>query len=512
MTSNKSKLTARQRYAGSVVLISLIGAVAPILLVSGFGIYSIIQQGYVMHLTLALLISTVVFFIPRWLWGMWAKRSPSDDTEDILVEASSDWSDAELRIWQQANQSIQRKLTYSSDWASVKSHGIHIAAEIAQAFDKKALDFTVPEGLQLLEEISRRYRQVLDQHVPAVDRIKVSQMKWLYEVNEKYGEQAVKLGKRGMLAWRVLRVSNPIAAIASELRGKLLGSLTDKVSDNLQRNAKQALLQEVAQVCIDLYSGRYTTDKGDIGLSDIEQQDHARAETPLSPIRIAIVGQISAGKSSLVNTLTQHLNAEVDPLPATDDIRLYRCTLEGEEQLNLIDTPGLDGSDNMAARVLEQITQSDLVLWVLKANQSSRQLDVTLREQVADYYLRPEHRSRKRPTIIGVLNQVDKLHPAAEWAPPYDLSDDERVKANTLRAALDYNRGQLAMDTLYPLGQPQGRPSFGLEALETEIQAQYTQAKHVQLNRRRNEAKGAGWKGQSQRLFKASETIIKNIL
>ncbi|BDU36835.1 GTPase family protein [Vibrio nigripulchritudo] len=514
MTRVKQGLKSLNHYAGGLMLVSFIGVILPLLVLSGFGLYAIVQHGYVIHFAIALLISVLMVFVPRWLWS---KRSSAEQVieegSEIFVAASTDWSDRELSIWEEVNQSIETKLSRASDWGVLKAHGFEIATEVAQAFGKKDLDFTVPEGLQLLEEISRRYRQVLNEHVPAVDMIKVSQIKWAYDVNDKYGEQAVKVGKRGLLAWRIFRAANPVAAVANEIRGKVLGTLTEKAAENLQQNAKRALLQEVAKVCIDLYSGRYTIEEQAVHVSRISEDDETRKAKPLEPVRVTIIGQLSSGKSSLVNALTKEINAEVDALPATNDIRVYRCSIDDEEQLNLIDMPGLDGNKKVTDNVLEQVTQSDLVLWVLKANQSSRQLDVDLQTQIEEFYSRKENISLKKPKIVGVLNQVDKLKPASDWAPPYSLDDETNPKVQTIKAAMEFNLSQLSIDAIYPLGMPEERQMFGIEQLETEIQNQCDHAKNVQLNRQRNEAKGAaGLMGQSRRLFKAGGKIVKNMI
>ena len=61
------------------------------------------------------------------------------------------------------------------------------------------------------------------------------------------------------------------------------------------------------------------------------------------PLRIAVAGQISAGKSSLINALLGRDVAEVDVIPTTDAARTYETTFDDVEAM-LLDMPGLDGS------------------------------------------------------------------------------------------------------------------------------------------------------------------------
>lgn len=511
MTRVKKGLKSLNRYTGGLIAVSLIGIIFPALVLSGFGLYAVIEHGYVVPFAIALLVSALMIFIPRYIWKKAKENKPQADREDF-VEPSDDWSDSEQEIWSSSNQAIERLLDQNDDWGVLKAHGFNIAELVAQSFGKKELDFTVPEGLQLMEEISRRYRQVLNDHVPAVDMVKVSQLKWLYETGDKYGETALKVGKRGMIAWRILRAANPAAAVANEVRSKMLGSITDQISENLQRNAKRALLQEVAKVCIDLYSGRYTIEDEQISASKINKEDEKHKAPPIEPVRITLVGQLSAGKSSLVNALTNEMNAEVDMLPATDNITVYQCNIDGDETLKLVDMPGLDGDKKSTKNVLEQMTQSDLVLWVLKANQSSRQLDLALAKEFEAFYQHPKNISLKRPKLIGVVNQVDKLKPISEWYPPYDLNDTDNPKSMTIQAAMAFNQNLLPFDQVLPLAIPENKPMYGLLELQEEIQHKCDEAKNVQLNRLRNEAKGsAGILKQGKRLFKASGKVVKNI-
>ena len=115
--------------------------------------------------------------------------------------------------------------------------------------------------------------------------------------------------------------------------------------------------------------------------------------------------------------------------------------------------------------------------------------------------------------MIGVLNQVDKLKPTHEWAPPYDLNDLTNAKAKTINEALAFNRLTLSFDKIYPLALPEDKASYGLAQLEAEIQAQFEHAKNVQLNRRRTDSKPrAGFRGQTKRLFKAGKKVAKHLL
>lgn len=500
------------RLAGGLMLISLIGFIIPVVILCGFGLYFIIANDFLIYFSGMLLLSTLFFFIPVF-FGDKVNRKNKDDN-DIVIEASSDWSDVENKIWNDINVFITNKIDQGSNWSDLKGQSLEVADKVAKEFGKKGLDFNILEGLQLLEEISRRYRKVLNENVPASDLIKVSQLKNIYGINSKHGEKIKSLWSYGSFFARSYSMLNPPKAIVDEIRKRILTKTFERFSKNLQYNSKRALLQEVAKVSIDLYSGRYTIEHDNINPSKISKQDKTREVQWLEPVRVTLVGQISSGKSSLVNALRKDMNtevAEVDILPSTNNILVYRYIIEGEEQLNIIDIQGLDGNEKTLINIVEQITQSDLVLWVLKANQSSRQLDIDLKNRVDEFYLRPENISLKKPKILGVLNQIDKLNPSQSWTPPYTLNDISNPKTINILAAIKFNSKLLDIDEIYPVGIPQGDIEFGIEPLKIEIQKKCDQAKMVQLNRQRHEAKRTNsLKEQGSRLFKSSKKILKN--
>ena len=79
--------------------------------------------------------------------------------------------------------------------------------------------------------------------------------------------------------------------------------MTKGFVDDMQLKAKEALLDEVAAVAIDLYSGRFSLEEDDLQVSNASESDEEHFAVALEPIRIVIVGQIGAGKSSIVNIL-----------------------------------------------------------------------------------------------------------------------------------------------------------------------------------------------------------------
>ena len=58
------------------------------------------------------------------------------------------------------------------------------------------------------------------------------------------------------------------------------------------------------------------------------------------PVRIVLIGQVNAGKSSLLNALAQEIRCAVGPVPTTSSAAEYLLDLEGRPTVMLVDMPG----------------------------------------------------------------------------------------------------------------------------------------------------------------------------
>lgn len=163
---------------------------------------------------------------------------------------------------------------------------------------------------------------------------------------------------------------------------------------------------------------------------------------PSEAVRIVLVGQVSSGKSSLINVLLGTHEAACDVLPTTRDVQRYAIALPSARgQVELLDTPGYGeaGASREQQQQIEQaVTQADAVLLVMSANTSARKPDQLLLEQLETYY--QNHPDLKFPPMIGVLTHVDMLKPTMIWNPPYDWREPHDAKGRQIQAALNYVR------------------------------------------------------------------------
>ncbi|MEZ8861632.1 GTPase family protein [Vibrio sp. 10N.247.311.51] len=529
--------------------IALISAIFPSIIMMGFGVFLAVKYGYLLEMSIAIAVSTLVFTIPLFISSRSSRDSSSHssrrssstepfsnkesddlgegssesdsesqhnkaDINDALVKASADWSQKELSIWNDSKHHVRQQLMVDIEWGNLDQTGLEVLEFVAKKFDKKSLDFSIPEGLKLFEEVSRRYKLVVREHIPGIEYLKVSYIKAGYEAYDKYGELGQKIVKAAIWGNHLKNLYlNPLKVISDLGREQATASMTRGVVDDMQYAAKQALLDEVAAVAIDLYSGRFSIEDEALQASDVSELDEQRFAPELEPVRIVLVGQTSSGKSSLINALKQELVAEVDVLPSTDTSTVYNAFVD-DNDVRVVDLQGLDGNPKTEALMLKEMTQADVVLWVLKANQSARDLDKQLKDRFDAFYDDPKNISRKKPIVVSVVNQVDRLKPVDDWQPPYDLENPTSAKAKIIAQALEYNHILLQTDIALPLAIAPEKVQFGLDTLRQTLIERIADANNVQRNRQRLEAmkRGTSVKGQLNKAVKAGKKVAPSAL
>lgn len=507
-TSLSTLLRLSERIAPFIAL--LVGI--PMLVVIGFGIVSIYQQGYLIPFMLLMTVLTFIAAVPLFFLRRQVKKdiNSTQVTGESWVHASKDWTPFDLQVWALLNKSIEEKLATNSDWDKMRGYALDLASQAAAQYhptrSRRELAFTVPEALRMTEEVSRRYRELLMQHVPLVEKLNLSMVRMVYDHRDK--QETIQ---RVWNVYRIIRAFTPAGLIA-EARGQLLDHVFTGVKDEVQAKLKQAFLQEVAGVVIDLYSGRFKVRDSELSTSSTAKLDQTRLAVPLEPLRVCLIGQVSAGKSSIINALIGAMVAEVNQLPSTQTATVYQAKLADDvDALHLVDLPGLDGTAENDDFLLNEMMQSDVVLWVLKANQPARALDTKFKAKWQAWLDEPKQRARRQPILLGVLNQVDRLAPQNEWQPPYDWQNPQGQKAQNICDALNYNQQLLNFNSMIPLSVSEDKPSYNLPALEQLLDQYYEQGLQVQLNRRRVEASDDfSVQEQFKRAYRLGKSLFKS--
>src|SRR4029077_17776739 len=150
-----------------------------------------------------------------------------------------------------------------------------------------------------------------------------------------------------------------------------------------------AYVHRIGSYLIDLNSGRLQVGasryqelrKGMSAVSSIETSDGDAVEQ-VREVTLTVLGQVKAGKSSLINALLGEQRAKTDILPATNNITRFELQPEGiPTKLVLLDTVGYGhtGPREDQLRATEEAARhSDLLLLVVQARNPARQADLAM--------------------------------------------------------------------------------------------------------------------------------------
>ena len=430
----KTRASAYLRIAMLIIALAL-----PLLSLIVLGSLWLWQNGYVLYWALgACAITLAAYGAERWLLRDAVTDVPREIDDDKHPPADPAWSAREIDAWDAVNRVVEeidpKTLTNRDAVLALGTRTIDAVAHKMHPDEKNPLwKFTVPEALALVERVSGQLGPFVRDNIPLGDRLTVGQVLAIYRWRSILG-----IAETAFDLWRIVRLLNPASAITQEMREQVTRQIYDWGREELGRRLATAYVREVGRAAIDLYSGRLrlsdetlaatVTKASRRDLEEIEAQDLAE------PVRILIAGQTGAGKSSLVNALSEEVLASVDVLPATPGFTAYALEREGAPAAHVIDSKGLSDTDADLAALTKEAEQCDLILWVVSATRPDRETDrkalSALRDRMAARV------DRRASPILMVFTHIDLLRPFKEWEPPYDLAEDERAKAKSIREAM----------------------------------------------------------------------------
>lgn len=346
---------------------------------------------------------------------------------------------------------------------------LEIAAQISKHYHPTAPDpvsaLTLPEVLAAAQLASEDLELWVRQYVPGSHLVTIGHLRTLSKVPTWYNLAS-------NLWWAVSMVADPFTTVPRYVASRtILSNATTDLQTGLLGAFYKAFIGRVGRYCIEMNSGRL---RGGAALYR-EAMARLQPDAPLTPetgipfpamsatpkpsngkpstphpssgrtVTIALLGQVKAGKSSLVNALIGDQQAATDVLPLTRTVQRFRLLADAavRDELVVLDTPGYAEFGATSAQLQEIQTASrdaDLILLVADVKSPARKADLDFLTNLSRWFTEQPH--FKPPPVLLVLTHIDGLSPVMEWAPPYNWQSPSRTKEQTIHEAVAYNSEQ----------------------------------------------------------------------
>lgn len=453
-------------------------AFLPLLLLVIAGVVALWQHGLALEWVVALLVCGVASWL---LLHRGRKRVESTLPRQ---QAEPSWPVSTQGAWQLIDARAQA--LQASDWPAEAS-GIYTLArdvlvDVARHFHPEAVqpmaEVTLPHALLIIETASHDLRTEVLGVIPFAHRLKLADLGRVQSLYEIY-ENVYDLYRAGRL------IVNPLGAVANELTGALRDRAFNAAKETLQVWLLRQWVRKVGYHAIALYSGQAVLTAPAArptaaSAREIAQamQDAAQAE----PLRLVVIGRSGAGKSSLINALFDTPLAATDVHGVTGAVQPYVLEREGWPAAIVVDTPGCDSEAFGLKAVLAELERADALLLVIAAQRADRKTEHELLQALRTSALA---KTRGLPPLFVVLTQVDRLPPAREWSPPYDLTDTARAKSRSIAGAIAAVAADLAVeaDRIVPVCARAGYVYNVQDALLGDIGAALDDVKQARLRR-----------------------------
>ncbi len=431
---------SRWPFIAVVILVLL-----PLTLMAGVGGWVLWQSGHWFWISWTLSIC----WMAAWLVYRFAKRVevPLPEIGSKIHWTPKDHAAATLIEVEQKRVSVYTG-EQLADPQFYTTRTIELATEFAKHYHPNATDplssASVVELLTALQLVADDLETTLRESVPGSHLITVAQWRALAKA-PAWWKTASNIG------WLASVVFNPTSLARYAVSKAFVEPLSQQLQTNMLGAFYALFVRQLGFYLIELNSGRLRGGSAAYraamqrleaapvgGTADNQPATAASVVT----VTIAVIGQVKAGKSSLVNCLLGEQRAAVDVLPLTHAVQRYDLKMdENSDRLVLLDTPGYSDSGATAEQLsdtFEAVRNADLVLLVLDVRSPAKQADVATLDKL-DAWFREQHKF-KPPSIVGVVSKIDGLSPIMEWSPPYSWEEPTRPKEQNIRAALEFTR------------------------------------------------------------------------
>lgn len=421
-------------------LLAFLLLVLPFLVLLGLGMLWLWQNSYLILWAIVMVIcSGLGYGIQQWLI-----RRERKLLAEAATEPNPDWPLSADAAWEQVQalaDSCDPKdwPIEEGDW--VLALGRRAMEAVARCYypdvEKPLFELTVPHTLLVIERASRDLRQDVIENIPFSNRLTLGDLLRMQRWKDK-AEQVYDIYRAGRA------IVNPVNALLGEAWRQLRERSFLQARDELHRWFLRTYIRKVGYYAIDLYSGRLVlTDDAAVAAQasrssadrEVTDKSTRAVDATEEPLRILVLGRSNAGKSSLINALFGRLITVADILPdSTLKLKPFALSHEGLTQALIFDSPGCD-SEYFEAKQMQNVAKdADLILWVTPANRPDRKIERDCLDALRSF--QSAQVNRRPPPLLVVVSHIDRLRPAGEWSPPYDLTYPQNTKAANIRAAV----------------------------------------------------------------------------
>ncbi|MDD5460685.1 MAG: 50S ribosome-binding GTPase [Methylococcales bacterium] len=447
-----------------------------------------------------------------------SKQAKALVAEPLVILPNPNWPDAAKPAWAAIEQLAKTWSTrtdlFTDDNALKLSN--EILTTVARQFhgDSKhpLMEFPLPYFLKLIVLVCEDVqREVLDK-IPGSHAVSIGD---LMRYKQWYDRLAVmkKTAEVGELLF------NWPGWAFGKVRRSLLGKGLNLVTDELRQRLVNAYIHKLGYYAIQLYSGQLTLDTmvptdSLTPYSQRNRDEAERAAQSVEPLRILILGQVGAGKSSLINALFGEIKSAEGLLPTTPEITPYMLERDGLQQAIVLDSPGYGGltDDKIPDALKQEWGKVDVILMVCNAAQAARQADVQQLDAIRRYF-QEECQNQALPVILAVATQIDRLRPLREWQPPYNIQDPKRPKEHNIREACAAIARDLSLplEHIVPVCLAPEKTAYNIEeGLIPLILEQLNEAQRVRYLRcLRHQQDMSFWRHWKQQAIQAGQLILK---
>jgi predicted GTPase len=394
-------------------------------------------------------------WLVAWLVGkLWKPARLNDANRVCLLQAPEFWTPRDAAaiaiVENYRAEAVDVDRLSIADPTRYQQDAVALAEKLAEHYHSGQREHAF-EPLTMIEVFAVIHLAVEDleewmlQNVPGSDLATIGQLSQLPDL-------ALALDGLQKIVYFASALFHPSKLLTYPLWRKS-GRVTIEIQNELIRRLYQRYLGLIGYYLIEMYSGRlrggakqYRQRFGAMALAVHAANGQLEQLSALNDVAttIAVMGQVKAGKSSVINALIGANVAPTGILPLTRQVKRYEYPISGSSNSNvvtLLDTPGYDEADVTKKQLREIATAAeaaDLLLLVMAANVSARQADLTMVKQLDQHYRERSH--LKPPVMIAVLTHIDLLRPVREWSPPYDWRNPSTLKEHSMAGAVDYVR------------------------------------------------------------------------